>query len=187
MTSSGFLLNAGTSMLQLQLSGCNLSEEVCAGLFSVVSSQSSSLTELDLSNNHLQDSGLKKLCPGLESPHCKLESLRLSGCLLTSDGCASLVSALSSNPSHLRELDLSYNHPGESAVKLLSAGLEDPRWRLDTLRVLLISQVTSTPDQKVLLTPVTSGRHVSDQLPVSVDDLLWMPHFTTHPNNTLTA
>ncbi|KAM6909183.1 protein NLRC3-like [Xenentodon cancila] len=117
------------------LSGCNLSEEVCAGLSSVLSSQSSSLTELDLSNNHLQDSGLKKLCPGLESPHCKLESLRLSGCLLTSDGCASLVSALSSNPSHLRELDLSYNHPGESAVKLLSAGLEDPRWRLDTLRV----------------------------------------------------
>ncbi|KAM6893624.1 protein NLRC3-like [Xenentodon cancila] len=119
----------------LRLSGCNLSEEVCAGLSSVLSSQSSSLTELDLSNNHLQDSGLEKLCPGLESPHCKLESLRLSGCLLTSDGCASLVSALSTNPSHLRELDLSYNHPGESAVKLLSAGLEDPRWRLDTLRV----------------------------------------------------
>ncbi|KAM6893978.1 LOW QUALITY PROTEIN: protein NLRC3-like [Xenentodon cancila] len=117
------------------LSVCNLSEDVCAGLSSVLSSQSSSLTELDLSNNHLQDSGLEKLCPGLESPHCKLESLRLSGCLLTSDGCASLVSALSSNPSHLRELDLSYNHPGESAVKLLSAGLEDPRWRLDTLRV----------------------------------------------------
>ncbi|KAM6893989.1 NLR family CARD domain-containing protein 3-like [Xenentodon cancila] len=117
------------------LSGCNLSEKACAGLSSVLSSQSSSLTELDLSNNHLQDSGLEKLFPGLESPHCKLESLRLSGCLLTSDGCASLVSALSSNPSHLRELDLSYNHPGESAVKLLSAGLEDPRWRLDTLRV----------------------------------------------------
>ncbi|KAM6893988.1 protein NLRC3-like [Xenentodon cancila] len=119
----------------LRLSGCNLSKEVCAGLSSVLSSQSSSLTELDLSNNHLQDSGLEKLCPGLESPHCKLESLRLSGCLLTSDGCASLVSALSSNPSHLRELDLSYNHPGESAVKLLSAGLENPLWRLDTLRV----------------------------------------------------
>ncbi|KAM6893408.1 uncharacterized protein FYW49_020496 [Xenentodon cancila] len=119
----------------LRLSDCDLSEEVCAGLSSVLSSQSSSLTELDLSNNHLQDSGLEKLCPGLESPHCKLESLRLSGCLLTSDGCASLVSALSSNPSHLRELDLSYNHPGESAVKLLSAGLEDPRWGLDTLRV----------------------------------------------------
>ncbi|KAM6932885.1 ribonuclease inhibitor-like [Xenentodon cancila] len=119
----------------LRLSDCNLSGVICADLSSVLSSRSSSLTELDLSNNHLQDSGLKKLCPGLESPHCQVETLRLSGCLITSDGCASLVSALSSNPSHLRELDLSYNHPGESAVKLLSAGLEDPGWRLDTLRV----------------------------------------------------
>ncbi|XP_018518728.2 stonustoxin subunit alpha, partial [Lates calcarifer] len=55
--------------------------------------------------------------------------------LITEEGCASLVSALRSNPSHLRELDLSYNHPGDSGVKLLSAGLEDPDWRLDTLRV----------------------------------------------------
>uniref|UniRef100_A0AAQ4PRH6 Uncharacterized protein n=1 Tax=Gasterosteus aculeatus aculeatus TaxID=481459 RepID=A0AAQ4PRH6_GASAC len=31
---------------------------------------------------------------------------RLSGCLITEEGCASLASALSSNPSHLRELDL---------------------------------------------------------------------------------
>ncbi|CAL8376061.1 unnamed protein product [Arctogadus glacialis] len=55
--------------------------------------------------------------------------------MVTQEGCASLASALSSNPSHLRELDLSYNHPGDSGVALLSAGLEDPRWRLDTLSV----------------------------------------------------
>uniref|UniRef100_A0A4W6FX90 B30.2/SPRY domain-containing protein n=1 Tax=Lates calcarifer TaxID=8187 RepID=A0A4W6FX90_LATCA len=54
----------------------------------------------------------------------------LSGCLITEEGCASLASALRSNPSHLRELDLSYNHPGDSGVKLLSAGLEDPDWIL---------------------------------------------------------
>ncbi|XP_032364334.1 neoverrucotoxin subunit alpha-like [Etheostoma spectabile] len=59
----------------------------------------------------------------------------LSGCLISEEGCSSLVSALSSNPSHLRELDLRYNHPGDSGVKLLSAGLKDPLWRLDTLRV----------------------------------------------------
>ncbi|CDQ96126.1 unnamed protein product [Oncorhynchus mykiss] len=59
----------------------------------------------------------------------------LSHCLVTEEGCASLVSVLSSNPSHLRELDLSYNHPGDSGVRLLSAGLEDPHCRLEKLNV----------------------------------------------------
>ncbi|XP_071393846.1 NLR family CARD domain-containing protein 3-like [Centroberyx affinis] len=119
----------------LRLSYCQLSERSCEALASVLSSQSSSLRELDLSNNDLQDSGVKLLSAGLESQHSRLETLRLSGCLLTEEGCASLASALSSNPSHLRELDLSYNHPGASGVKLLSAGLEDPHWRLDSLSV----------------------------------------------------
>uniref|UniRef100_A0A3B4AW51 Uncharacterized protein n=1 Tax=Periophthalmus magnuspinnatus TaxID=409849 RepID=A0A3B4AW51_9GOBI len=66
------------------------------------------------------------LSVGLKNPHCKLEQLRLSGCLVSEEGCASLASALRSNPSHLRELDLSYNHPGDTAVKLLSALQEDP-------------------------------------------------------------
>ncbi|XP_075334255.1 stonustoxin subunit beta-like [Odontesthes bonariensis] len=55
----------------------------------------------------------------------------LSGCLITEEGCASLAEAVTSNPSHLRELDLSYNHPGASGVKLLRAALKDPH----TLRV----------------------------------------------------
>ncbi|KAM4635238.1 NLR family CARD domain-containing protein 3-like isoform 1-T2 [Polymixia lowei] len=117
------------------LNGCGLSWRCCEELASVLSSKSSSLRELDLSNNDLQDSGVKLLSAGLGSPHCRVETLRLSGCLLTEEGCASLASALSSNPSHLRELDLSYNHPGDSGVKLLSAGLEDPHWRLETLSV----------------------------------------------------
>ncbi|XP_030259357.1 NACHT, LRR and PYD domains-containing protein 3-like isoform X1 [Sparus aurata] len=116
----------------LRLMGCNLSERSCEALSSVLSSQSSSLRELDLSSNDLQDSGVKLLCVELESRHCKLETLRLSGCLITEEGCTSLASALSSNPSHLRELDLSYNHPGDSGVKLLEEG---PHWKLDTLRV----------------------------------------------------
>lgn len=54
--------------------------------------------------------------------------------MITEESCASLASALTSNPDHLMELDLRYNHPGDSGVKLLSARLEDPCSRLATLR-----------------------------------------------------
>ncbi|XP_039632729.1 NLR family CARD domain-containing protein 3-like [Perca fluviatilis] len=117
------------------LSGCNLSVRSCEALSSDLSSQSSSLRELNMSNNNLQDSGVKLVYVGLKSPHCRLETLSLSGCMISEKGCNSLASALRSNPSHLRELDLSYNHPGDSGVKLLSAGLKDPNWRLETLRM----------------------------------------------------
>ncbi|XP_061571018.1 NACHT, LRR and PYD domains-containing protein 3-like [Cololabis saira] len=117
------------------LSGCNLSGNICADLSSVLSSQSSSLTELDLSNNHLQDSGLKKLCPGLESPHCHLESLRLSGCNLSENICADLSSVLSSQSSSLTELDLSNNHLQDSGLKNLCPGLESPHCHLESLRL----------------------------------------------------
>ncbi|XP_062290299.1 NACHT, LRR and PYD domains-containing protein 3-like isoform X1 [Scomber scombrus] len=60
------------------LTDCNLSERSCADLSSVLSSQSSSLRDLDLRNNNLPDSGVKLLCSALESPHCTLETLLLS-------------------------------------------------------------------------------------------------------------
>ncbi|XP_071246165.1 NLR family CARD domain-containing protein 3-like [Salvelinus alpinus] len=132
---SAGLGNPHCKLETLRLSGCGVTEEGCASLVSALRSNPSHLRELDLSNNDLKDSGVKLLSAGLGNPHCKLETLRLSGCLVTEEGCASLVSALRSNPSHLRELDLSYNHPGDSGVRLLSAGLEDPHCRLEKLNV----------------------------------------------------
>uniref|UniRef100_A0A8C2C1I1 SPRY-associated domain-containing protein n=1 Tax=Cyprinus carpio TaxID=7962 RepID=A0A8C2C1I1_CYPCA len=116
------------------LCGCNLTAQSCESLSSALQSSNSVLRELDLSNNDLKDSGVKLLSDGLKSPNCQLEILRLSGCMVTEKGCRYVSSALSSNPSHLRELDLSYNYPGDSGVKL-RIQLEDPNCSLDKLNV----------------------------------------------------
>ncbi|CAI5657672.1 unnamed protein product [Oreochromis niloticus] len=109
------------------LSGCNLSDRSCEALSSVLSSQSSRLTELDLSNNNLQDSGVKLLSAGMKSQYCKLETLRLSGCNLSDRSCEALSSVLSSQSSSLRELDLGNNNLQDSGLKLLFSAVESPK------------------------------------------------------------
>ncbi|XP_053534242.1 protein NLRC5 isoform X3 [Ictalurus punctatus] len=116
------------------LSECNLTERSCSALHAVLSSESSKLTEVDLSSNPLEDSGVKLLCAGLKSPNCNLEKLRLSDCSITEEGYAALAEALKS--SHLIELDLRGNDPGASGVKLLTDVLQDPHCTLETLSLL---------------------------------------------------
>ncbi|XP_052421308.1 NACHT, LRR and PYD domains-containing protein 12 isoform X13 [Carassius gibelio] len=117
----------------LCLSDCCITVEGCAALASALRSNPSHLRHLDLSGNNLEDLGVKRLCAGLEDPHCKLEKLWLSYCLVTNEGCSALASALRSNPSHLRELDMSRNKLGQSGVKSLCAVLEDRYCKLEKL------------------------------------------------------
>ncbi|XP_067272534.1 NACHT, LRR and PYD domains-containing protein 12-like isoform X1 [Pseudorasbora parva] len=115
------------------LNDCNLTYKGCSALARVLGSDTN-LKELNMNNNNLQDSGVKLLCTGLENISCKLEKLRLSYCGIREEGYKALASALRSNPSHLIELDLAGNDPGESGVKELSDLLEDPHCQLKTLR-----------------------------------------------------
>ncbi|XP_047659838.1 NLR family CARD domain-containing protein 3-like isoform X1 [Tachysurus fulvidraco] len=112
-----------------------------SSLVSALRSETSKLRELhltvktlNLSRNKLGDSEVKILSAVLENPHCKVETLKLCDCDVSDEGCAALTSALRSNPSHLRELDLSCNKLGDSGVKILSAVLENPHCKLETLR-----------------------------------------------------
>uniref|UniRef100_A0A4W4GG52 NACHT domain-containing protein n=1 Tax=Electrophorus electricus TaxID=8005 RepID=A0A4W4GG52_ELEEL len=130
---SALMEDAHCKLEKLELRDCNLMEKSCAALASSLSSNSSNLRELNLSDNKLEDSGVKRLSAGLKNPHCKLETLGfvdvvgLSNCSITEEGCAALAPALRSNPSsHLRELNLDSNDLGDSGVKQLSALLEDP-------------------------------------------------------------
>ncbi|XP_052407899.1 NACHT, LRR and PYD domains-containing protein 3-like [Carassius gibelio] len=117
----------------LRLRDCDLTEKSCSALAAILRSNTS-LKDLDLSNNNLQDSGVKILQSGLEN--CTLEKLRLCNCRITEEGYKALASALRSNPSHLKELDLTANDPGKSGVKELCDLLQDPNCQLKTLRFL---------------------------------------------------
>ncbi|XP_048015972.1 uncharacterized protein LOC125248296 [Megalobrama amblycephala] len=137
------LENPHCKLEELRLNDCGITDQGCAALALALRSNPSHIRELNLSENKLQDSGVKLLFAVLENPHCKLETLWLNYCGVTDEGCAALASALRSNPSHLKVLHLSGNNLGQSGVKLLSGLKADPHYKLETLIKGLIKYVFS--------------------------------------------
>ncbi|KAL6455079.1 hypothetical protein MHYP_G00364840 [Metynnis hypsauchen] len=132
---SDLLKDPHCKLEKLQLQHCKITGEGCADLVKALKSNPSYLRELNLKNNILGDSGVKELSDLLKDPCCKLEKLQLSDCRITDKGCADLFKALKSNPSSLlRELNLSGNKTGYSAIRELSKDLlKDSRCKLEKL------------------------------------------------------
>ncbi|XP_052358017.1 NLR family CARD domain-containing protein 3-like isoform X3 [Oncorhynchus keta] len=128
--------NSLVEEIQIYLSSGSLSEDKLSpaqwsALVFVLLTSEKELDVFVLKKYSRSEEGLLRLLPVVKASR----AVQLSGCLVTEEGCASLVSALRSNPSHLRELDLSNNDLKDSGVKLLSDGLENPHCKLETLRL----------------------------------------------------
>ncbi|XP_053170154.1 NACHT, LRR and PYD domains-containing protein 12-like [Scomber japonicus] len=108
-----------------------LSEIHCSALAYMLQMSEEVLDELDLEKYNTSWEGRQRLIPAVRN--CR--KARLCGCSLSEVSCDSLASALKSNPSHLRELDLRDNKLQDSDVKLLSALKKSPNCKLETLRL----------------------------------------------------
>ncbi|KAI5617326.1 NACHT, LRR and PYD domains-containing protein 12 isoform X1 [Silurus asotus] len=130
---SSVLENPHCKLAKLRLCICGVSDKGCTALTSALRLNPSHLRELNLSCNKIGVSGVKGLSALLKSPLCNLETLWLRGCGVSDVGCAALTSALRSNPSQLRDLNLSDNKVGDSGKEMFNALKEEEHYKLQKL------------------------------------------------------
>ncbi|XP_030253964.1 protein NLRC3-like isoform X1 [Sparus aurata] len=102
----------------------------CSALAYMLQMSEEVLDEFDLEKYKTSEEGRLRLIPAVRN--CRKAEFRHCG--LSEIHCEVVASALRSNPSHLRELDLSHNKLQDSEVKLLCSGLKSPNCKLEVLR-----------------------------------------------------
>ncbi|KAM6067889.1 NACHT, LRR and PYD domains-containing protein 6 [Theristicus caerulescens] len=127
------LRRGGCQLQTLRLGCCNLTAAGCKDLAAALGAMPS-LVQLDLSDNPLEDGGVRELCGVLAGPGCSVQKLWLWRCRLTEASCGALAAVLPASPS-LRELHVGDNELGDGGVRRLCEGLRDPACRLQTLRL----------------------------------------------------
>ncbi|XP_073344210.1 NLR family CARD domain-containing protein 3-like [Pagrus major] len=110
----------------------NLSVIHCSALAYMLQMSEEVLDELDLQKYKTSKEGRLRLIPAVRN--CR--KAVLYSCGLSEAHCEVVASALKSNPSHLRQLDLSDNSLKDSGVKLLSVGLKSQNCSLESLRLM---------------------------------------------------
>ncbi|XP_076137455.1 NACHT, LRR and PYD domains-containing protein 3-like isoform X2 [Alosa pseudoharengus] len=112
-------------------SGEELSPAQCSRLAYMLLVSEETLDEFDLTKYKTTRKGRNRLLVVLKA--CRKAGL--VGCDLRKESCEVLTSALQSENSLLKELDLSSNPLGDSGVRLLSVGLNHTNCKLETLRL----------------------------------------------------
>ncbi|XP_034005557.1 protein NLRC3-like [Trematomus bernacchii] len=97
-----------------------LSEIHCSALAYMLQMSEEVLDEFDLEKYNTSDEGKQRLIPAVRN--CR--KAKLTSCRLSKTHCEVVASALKSDSSHLRDLDLSQNALKDPGVELLSSGLK---------------------------------------------------------------